>query len=431
MKIQNSTPISSFGGLNFVIEEFNRLNISSLLSKCLFTLPPQSKYSWKDILYSFWSIIFCGGDCAEDLAINLKPSLKNNPLFNISSPDRVLNRMKDLAESPKIYKTPRGRSQHIFSFNKSLNILNIKLLQKLALLNKQNNILDYDNTLLFTDKADAANTYLKRRGYCPGVGIIGNNIVYIENRNGNSDAQTLQQDTLTRMFNLLKSSGIRINEFRADSASYQLSTLHVISQNVEKFYIRARMNETLNEAIKRIDNWEEVIINKQIQYRGSVNFIPFEHIAKRNKQQHLLNTYRLVVTKEKRKDGQINLFTGEAFNYHAILTNNYEKSNNEIVLFYNQRGAIEREFDVLKNDFAWGKMPFSKIEYNTVFLLLTAICRNLYNHIIMVFSKKIDFLSSHFRIRKFIFRFICIPGKWIKTGRTQKLRVYGKLSFKT
>jgi transposase len=62
-------------------------------------------------------------------------------------------------------------------------------------------------------------------------------------------------------------------------------------------------------------------------------------------------------------------------------------SNDQVVNFYNQRGAIEREFDVLKNDFSWNKMPFSHIEQNTVFLIITAICRNLYEFIINSFSK--------------------------------------------
>ena len=61
---------------------------------------------------------------------------------------------------------------------------------------------------------------IKQKGYCPGVGIIGDKIVYVENRNRNSDAQTYQDKTLNRMFKLLKSEGVNIDVFRADSASY-------------------------------------------------------------------------------------------------------------------------------------------------------------------------------------------------------------------
>ena len=274
-------------------------------------------------------------------------------------------------------------------------------------------------------------TYKKKSGYYPGVGIIGNNVVYLENRNGHSDAQTLQQDTLKRMFDLLASQGINIDVFRADSASYQLSTLSVVSSNVNKFYIRGRMSESTHEAICQIEHWEKVNMDDKIVYRGEVKFIPFEKIAKRTKQQHLLKEYRLIVTKERRNDGQSNLFTGEAFNYSTIITNDFEKTPDQIVFFYNQRGAIEREFDIMKNDFGWYNMPFSKMQYNTVFLILTAICRNIYHYIICSFSKVYKHLSHTFRIKKFIFRFICIPAKWVKTSRMKKLRIYGNLHFKT
>ena len=106
-------------------------------------------------------------------------------------------------------------------------------------------------------------------------------------------------------------------------------------------------------------------------------------------------------------------------------------SNDQIVKFYNQRGAIEKEFDVLKNDFVWNKMPFSKLAYNTVFLVFTAMCRNIYSYMIKLFSGKCKNLSSKFRLKKFTFRFICIPAKWIRTARINKLRIYGDIYFKT
>ena len=191
------------------------------------------------------------------------------------------------------------------------------------------------------------------------------------------------------------------------------------------------MSAALNESIAKIKQWDERIIDNRKVYRGSIQFTPFKTQGKRTKQERLLKQYRLVITKELRDDGQINMFTGEAYNYRGILTNDFESSNDEVVIFYNQRGAVEREFDVLKNDFGWNNMPFSKLEQNTVFLIITAMCRNLYEYIINEFSKIFKHLKPYYRIKKFIFRFICIPGKWVKTARTYKLRIYGHIAFKT
>jgi hypothetical protein len=311
------------------------------------------------------------------------------------------------------------------------------MLKSLSTFKGKSHIVDYDNSLLFTHKADAVKTYKHERGYAPGVAFIDSHVVYVENRNGNSDAQTLQQDTLQRMFEHLEAEDIDIDKFRADSASYQLSTIDVISRNVNKFYVRTRMSEPLNEVIAKIDNWKEIPIDEEAKsddktiFRGDTTFTPFQTVAKKEKKEHLLKTYRLVVTKEKRRDGQINLFTGEAFDYYGIITNDEQMSNEEIVDFYNQRGAREKEFDILKNDFGWNKMPFSRLDYNAVYLIVTAMCRNLYGHIISWLSKKYKGLSSKFRIKKFIFRFICIPAKWIRNSRSWKLRMYGYQSFKT
>lgn len=431
MKLLKSLPINPFGGINFLLAEFDKLGLDKIVQQELPQFSKQSKYTWKDILYSFWSIFYCGGDCVEDLSIHLKEALSNHPYIQVPSPDRVLERMKELSSPIQVCNTIRGDKRHEFSLNELLNTLNINLLKKISNIQNKKNILDYDNTIIYTEKSDAKMTYKRKTGYQPGVGIIGKNIVYIENRNGNSDAQTLQQDTLKRMFDLLACHGIETDVFRADSASYQLSTLSVIVNNVNKFYIRGRMSQSMHQAINQINNWDEIIIDNEIVYRGETNFIPFEKIAKRTHQQHLLSSYRLVVTKEKRIDGQTNLFTGEAFNYSAIITNDYEMTTNQVVIFYNQRGSAEREFDVMKNDFGWNNMPFSRIQYNTVFLILTAICRNIYNYIICSFSKVYKNLSSSFRIKKFIFRFICLPAKWVKTSRAWKLRVYGNIYFNT
>jgi len=380
-------------------------------------------------MYSFWSIFFCGGDCCEDLNGNFRSSLSGNPLIDIPSSDRVLNRMQQLAEPVQLFDTVRGTVKHEFNFNKNLTALNLAVLKKLSLLKKDELTLDYDNTLIFTKKADAKKTYKSERGYAPGVGLIDSNVVYVENRNGNSDAQTLQQDTLTRMFQALNDAKIKVHRFRADAASYQLLTLSVAREHADFLYVRARKDAAVMKAIASIKHWQETAIEGV--FRGTVDFVPFINRGKYHHSPHLLETYRLVVTKEPNADGQLNIFTGEAFDYHVIITNDWEMTNNEIVHFYNQRGTAEKEFDILKNDFGWNNLPFSKLEHNTVFLILTALCRNLYDYIIKTFSLRCKYLSSNYRIKKFIFRFICVPAKWIKNARQHKLKIYGDLGFVT
>jgi hypothetical protein len=375
---------------------------------------------------SYWSVFFCGGDCAEDLAVNIKNGLHANPYIKIPSPDRLLERIKSLSDNPQVFTAKRGEKDHQFSLAEGMNRLNLKMLSLLPGFRKKDVVLDYDNTVIFTEKADARMTYQKEFGYCPGVGLIGKHIVFVENRNGNSTAHVMQHETIDRMASLLKENGITIDAIRADSASYSYEIIQSMGKAARRIFVKARMTHTLEEAISGIKEWKEIKIGGDTLLRGSTTFVPFERYARGNNEKiNCLREYRLVVTKEARRDGQINLFTGEAFNYSPIMTNDFEMTDNEVVYFYNARGAEEREFDELKNDFGWNKIPFSKLEQNTVFLLVMAMCKNLYAHMIAKFSQTIKSLSPNFRIKKFIFRFICMPAKWIVSGRTKKLRLYG------
>jgi hypothetical protein len=426
MKILKSQAISPFGGINFVIKEAIDLKINTLLSNNLPSLPAHSKYNWFDIFMSYWSVFFCGGDCAEDLAVNIKNGLHANPYIKIPSPDRLLERIKSLSDNPQVFTAKRGEKDHQFSLAEGMNRLNLKMLSLLPGFRKKDVVLDYDNTVIFTEKADARMTYQKEFGYCPGVGLIGKHIVFVENRNGNSTAHVMQHETIDRMASLLKENGITIDAIRADSASYSYEIIQSMGKAARRIFVKARMTHTLEEAISGIKEWKEIKIGGDTLLRGSTTFVPFERYARGNNEKiNCLREYRLVVTKEARRDGQINLFTGEAFNYSPIMTNDFEMTDNEVVYFYNARGAEEREFDELKNDFGWNKIPFSKLEQNTVFLLVMAMCKNLYAHMIAKFSQTIKSLSPNFRIKKFIFRFICMPAKWIVSGRTKKLRLYG------
>ena len=426
--IQSPQQITPFGGLTFVYQFLENKQVGQFINSYLCDLPNQSKYTWKDIIYSLWSIPFCGGDCIEDLSINLKNYIQPIPYFNVPSSDSVLKRLKELAKPQQTLVSKYYGKSHNFSINMALNKLNLKLIKKMGGVNNKAVILDYDNTILTNEKADSRMTYIKQKGYCPGVGIIGDKIVYVENRNGNSDAQTYQDKTVNRMFKLLKSEGINIDVFRADSASYQLQVIEAAKKYANKFYIKARIDQTVANAINNVNNWIPTKINDEDLLLGTTTFVPFHRARILRKKDIKLSPYRLVVMKVPRKDGQVNLFTNEAFLYKAIITNDHEMSDIEVFNFYNQRGASEREFDVLKNDFGWNNIPFSNLNENTVYMILTAMCRNVFSYVIKLFSIGNELLKPNFRIKKFIFRFVILPAKWLVRGRQNILNVYCSLT---
>lgn len=431
MKIHNSKAISAFGGINFVLEHLEDNRIGDLFNLHLPALALQSTYSWRDVIYSMLSIYLCGGDHIEDLQTHLKSHFSNNPFVDLPSSDTVLKRLKELSEDNQVCRTKRGTVDHSYNMNALLGKLNISLLKKLGAFSKDQITLDYDNTIIFNEKSDSKMTYKRNPGYQPGVCTLNEEqVLFLENRNGNSDAKSFQADTLRRMFTLLKSNHVKqADHFRADAASYQYDVIRLLEEEVSNFYIGCR-NSYVEKYFSQINEWENMTdSSNETMEVGEIGIIPFQKQARENKQQ--AKEYRLVVKRKPKEDGQLNLITQDAYEYRAILTNNSELSALEVALFYNHRGNMEKQFDILKNDFGWNHMPFSKLSQNTVFLYITAICRNLYYNIIHHFSKIVKTLEPTFRLKKFLFRFIILPAKWIKRARQYQLRIYGKINFST
>ena len=431
MKVQKSKPISAFGGINFVFDFLNERKLGRFFNSQLPQLKTQSIYTWSDIIYSLLSIYMCGGDCIEDLDTHLKSHFDNNPFVNIPSPDTVLRRLTQLSQENKTCRTKRGSVIHTYSTNSVLDQLNILLLKRLGVFSADELTLDYDNTIIFNEKSDSRMTYKRNPGYQPGVCTINEEqVLYIENRNGNSDAKSFQADTLIRIFNLLESNDIRkVDHFRADAASYQYDVIKLLDEKVKNFYVGCR-NSYISKYFSQISEWEQTKdMSGEIMEVGEIIIAPFQKQAKNDGIEP--REYRLIVKRKLKSDKQIDIFTQDTYEYRAILTNNIHFSYIEVVQFYNHRGNMERQFDILKNDFGWNRMPFSTLEKNTVFLYLTAICRNLYTKIITHFSKQVKLIKSTDRIKKFLFRFIILPAKWIRNARQWQLRVYGEINYCT
>lgn len=97
--------------------------------------------------------------------------------------------------------------------------------------------------------------------------------------------------------------------------------------------------------------------------------------------------------------------------------------------FYNSMGKSERLFDVMNNDFGWAKMPCSFLSENTAFMIMTAIYANFSNYLIGEYSKKLSWLKPNYRLKKFIFRFITVAGKWTRTGRSYALKLFTEKDY--
>jgi len=415
MKITTSKDnINSFGGLNFITSEFEKLKLSELITQHLGERSIYAKYSYSDVIKNMWAITFAGGDCAEDIHINLKEELQQVENLNVCSPDTILRLQKQLALDKEIHLS-KTKTINEFSKHSTLNALNLDMLLHTGAL-KPNTFydFDFDNQFIPCEKHDSKKGYKMKEGYFPGVASINDYVVYLENRNGNSNVKFKQDQTLQSTYDLLKEKKIFINRSRMDCGSFTKDIINVVEANSKLFYIRAQRCDELSKQIREIEQWETVKIGLREIEVCSIEYAPFGEEKK----------YRYVVSREKNKTGQTSVFFNDNFIYRAIATNDRKSSNKEIIEYYNQRGASEKIFDQMNNDFGWKNLPFSFLQQNTVYMLLMAMCRNFYLIILKKIAQKVSFVKTNFRLKKFIFRFVVVPFKWIKRGRQKILKLF-------
>lgn len=425
MKIEkNNQIINPFGGINFVFDTIKKEGLLELIDNQLGERAKQAQYSFSDVIMNLWSVFFCGGDCAEDANEHLKVYLQDIPNHKVADADTILRVLKTL-KTDKEKVESRGGNIYEINKNDKLNELNIKLLKKTNLLKEGEFYdLDYDNEVLKTEKYDTKKTYKMVNGYFPGMATIAGMPVYFENRDGNMHVKTNQNEALERCYKMLNNNGVYINRSRMDAGSYAKEIIEVVEKYSKMFYIRANRCESLTNTLLQHQNWEKVEINNINYEVCSIEYEPF--ISKKDEKS---KSYRLVVMRRKTENAQIDMFTADTMEYRSILTNDRKSTEKEVIEYYNARGTEEKTIDILNNDFGWAKMPFSFMEENTVFLMIMMMCKNIYTWIIRKFSEKLSFLDVKFRIKKFIFRFITVPVKWIKTGRQSVLKIFSNKPY--
>lgn len=138
--------------------------------------------------------------------------------------------------------------------------------------------------------------------------------------------------------------------------------------------------------------------------------------------------FRLIVQRtsiiDETSNTEVEGLFGAEYIYRCILTNDWSNSEKDIIHYYNQRGASERNFDCQNNDFGWAHLPFSYLNENTVFLIVTAILKNFYLYMLDIIGSRVDGLKKTSRLKRFIRKFVSVPAKWIRSGRQLILNLY-------
>lgn len=412
--IKSNKTITPFAGISFANEAFSKVGISELIDDFLGNRVRTFGFQYSDILRNLTNVFMSGGSVIEDLNTYFGEHLKNIPNNKVPSPTTVIRGINELTVENTVF-TSKSNIPYNININTKANRLNIKtLLLTKQLESGEKYDFDYDNQIINNNNYDAKTTYKKTKGYLPGIATIDDKIVYIENRDGNANVKFEQAGTLERAYSLLNSEGVTIGRSRMDAGSYSQEIIDIVDKYSELFYIRANKSSSVFEQILEIEQWEEIELNYKTYQVASIKFKQF--YEERN--------FRLVIMRQKGKSTQVDLFTKDTMKYRTILTNDWNSTEKEVIEYYNQRGKSEKVFDAMNNDFGWNRLPFSFLNQNGTFMIITAMIKNFYTYFINIVSGKFECLEPTSRLKRFVFKFISVAGQWIYEGRQYKLRLF-------
>lgn len=414
--------ITPFGGLNTIYLAMGSIGLDKFFDDQLGNRSAFAKYSHSDVVYSLFGNALVQGSVIADLSM-FKEKFAGQVFNKIPSADTVEYVCQAL-KTASVNKTSAAGVAHQFNYSSAMNATLIALALKTGQLKTVSNeyTLDFDNVVMGNDKQDARYTYKKGvKGYHPSLAFIGRLPVHIENRNGNTPASYEQKHTLERCFDNMKKEGIHITNFRADSASYQKEVIDLAKIHVDHFYIRLDDCAGVRKQCGLVKEWKKVLINNILKEVASIEYIPFNG----------KDAYRVVVTRTIKKDKQIDMLCGTAYNYYGIITNDKVKDDKGVIEFYNQRGDSENSNRYILGDFNLHHLPFPDMCTNTVYMYLMAMCATLFEWIKHVLvANKTEGIKLTMRVKAVCFQYIAVASTFITHSRKKVLKIFSARKYK-
>lgn len=279
-------------------------------------------------------------------------------------------------------------------------------------------ILDIDATFIEAHKNTAKWSYKDAPGYMPMVGHInGGYVIDVDFRDGNEAPASKNLEFIKQCQTQLP-IGVKLNRFRADSASYQADIFnHCTKENI-LFTVTAKKDKKVFDAIKDIkdDEWQ--------------------HFSKREKVAEFIHTmadtdnaFRMIVIKKDitpmlpTLDGYIDdkvMMQHKDEIYYCIATNDNDLTPQEIIKLHRQRGETsENKIKELKNGFNMSYLPTSNTQANAFYFAIGTLAYNLF----LLFKQILDSSFEKHTVKTIRYKLYNIAGKVITHARTMTLKV--------
>jgi len=421
MQINYSTDKHTpYGGLIIINQLFANNGISRLINLYLGSRGLFAQYSYADVLQSIIYSQLSNGSALEDIHELKKKYLQQS--FAVCSADTALNSIKDIAIFNEAHLSEEGTIMEINHHPQLNNLLMAMAVKTKLLVPNQSYCADIDTTILPNEKDDAAYAYTGEKGYNPLVASVGSVPVYIEGRSGNTSPAYGLLDAIKRIHEQFIKQGLTLGSIRIDAAGYQSAIIDYCNDNSIKYYIRTKSSQALDDAIADTIEWLPV--------KGCIQKTEVGETYLDINNKGILHT--IIVSRRRNAKHENTLLKDVApYTYYSIVTNDDEQSEEAIYKFYNGRGASEQNNSSLKNEFNWAKLPCSFLHQNTVFMIVAAIAKLLFEYLKRHTHQHIPGFIDNIgmELKAFINKFISVVAKWITHGRKRFLKMFTTVNY--
>lgn len=281
--------------------------------------------------------------------------------------------------------------------------------------------IDFDSSLVESNKREAQKTYEGFEGYNPLLAWLAEPNLFLSGvfRPGNSSPQSHLRSMLAQCRRLLP-QGTKLRA-RSDSAGYRIDVMQYCLKHGIEFSITADLDAAVREAIDEIpdEKWQLIV-------RGNETFLLAEtiHVPGGSSGMDPLPALRLIV--KKKLSGQLELFK-DPIKYHAIIAQLPEEMNAEQVMdHHNNRGAMEKAIGKLKNGFGLDRLPCGQLMANAAFL---QVCLIAYNLVQIFKSAALPAGWRSFGIKNLRFRLLCRAAKIVRHAGQTALKLSRDFAF--
>lgn len=395
--------ITPHAGLTLVSETYRALGVRGAVAANLPSAGSNRGYAVEEHVETLL-LLFCGGGSRLEDVRRLREDAALSEALGMRFPS---------ADALGDWLRRTGEAQGERKFHAAQKVLIEKVLRRDP---RAEFTLDVDATGIEAEKREARMTYAGYRGYMPLLTYLAENglCVHHEFREGNvSPAQGILEALRASQERMPK--GKRLARFRSDSAGYQAAVFNACEEDGVTFAVAAAQDSAVREAIAAIpeEAWKPMRTKDGLATDKEVA----ETVHTMNETQ---KAFRLVV--QRWRPEQMPLYEKDAYFYHAVATNDEERSAESVVWWYNERGNSENYHKEVKLGFGMEHLPCGEFSANAVFFAVGVLAYNLMTAFKRLLLSEVWWTKT---IRTLQWEIIQIAGRWVRHGRRAALKLAG------